>query len=82
MGFISVCHATRAPVKTVQKHSNFGTFCSLSVIRMDCYLSFLPTDYETWLYKLFMELGLNPIIEIFRSGFFDFILTVKLRNRL
>ena len=41
-------------------------------------LAFLPTDYETWLYKLFMELGLNPIIEIFRSGFYDFVLAVDL----
>ena len=43
-------------------------------------LPFLPTDYETWLYKLFMELGLNPIIEIFHSGFYEFPLAVELWN--
>ena len=55
MSFILVRHATRAPVNTGQKHLNLGTFCSLSVIHMDCYLSYLQImklGYISYLWNL------------------------------
>ena len=58
-----------------QKHTNFVRFSYFSCIPFVS-LSFLPLVYKTSIYKLSFQLHLKAIIEIFRSGFLDFLLAI------